>query len=1217
MQFRKTTLIISFLVLSLTCFYLGTASVMAQEKVDLNIVPEPKKVNPKMESIISKMFDAFKTDGLAAAQQLAEQRQISLSDGDKIQVVIHSNDLNARGLIEAVPGVVVESVYETLTQALVPLGGLAQIAAMPQIQFIRQPYYPQLLPIVTEGVNLTNADDFHNQNYKGSGIKIAVLDGGFKDYQSLKVAGELPPNLITQDFSGGNFESNEHGAACAEIVYDMAPDAQLYLVAIGTDVEFMNAVNWLINENVDVISASIGWTIGPFDGTSDISQKVNWARDAGIAFAASAGNSAKVHYMGNYADSDLDKLHEFASGDEILTVYDIAGNDIGAGDSILAFLSWDAWPTTDQDYDLYLFGYNGSSWDVLAASENPQTGSQPPIEVIGITVTNPGPYIAFGLAINKWDATGLHTFHLFLGHNTNQMEEGLIVSSSSVVDPGVAEGAITVGAVAVDKYSVANYELEYYSSQGPTDDGRIKPDICAPARVSTVSYGSGAFAGTSASCPHVAGGIPLLMSQDSSLKGNPNQLKTTLMNDHAEDVDASGVDNKSGAGLMMLNAGPPHTVTITIGPNANPNPVDSGQTTQLSVTATDSLGHGIDYSWTVDPLEGNFSDANAKNPTWTAPVNDTGMDKVYTLTATAQCTIDSEVKDTASVQVTVKSESPVNPGDVVINELMWMGSTKSSADEWLELRNMTDSDIDLSGWDITKKSGGIETPMLTIPSGIIPADGYFLISNYDESVSQISVIPDLVDADVSLANNQLQIKLYDGPWETSTLIDIADDGSGAPAAGDSESKYSMVRGSEPGNYTPGDGSLPENWHTADRAFGWDEGATELGTPGYDNALGANIAAFVTLVASPDTLPADGVSESEITVTVEDADGNPVSTETVTMEIATGTVTTTIAQADNGQITSPAINNHDGTYTAIYTAGTTPGIVTVTATTSNEISESVEITLIPICNPGDVSGDGTISAYDAALILQFVVGIIDVFPVEINPSSSGNITPENYSVSVPHLTMNAGNRIQVPINIDDVSGITAGGLVLRYDQNILHAVKVLTSEMLSGYYWQSNIEREGEVRIAFAGTSTSSGHGALFYVEFEALPNNIGKTSPLVLDFAQSSELQSITKTNGSIAILPSSSMLLQSYPNPFNPATWIPYLLAEPSDVIVRIYSKTGQLVRTLSLGHRSAGIYTSQNRAAYWDGKDEHGESVASGVYFYSLQAGKFTETRKMVIVK
>ena len=93
--------------------------------------------------------------------------------------------------------------------------------------------------------------------------------------------------------------------------------------------------------------------------------------------------------------------------------------------------------------------------------------------------------------------------------------------------------------------------------------------------------------------------------------------------------------------------------------------------------------------------------------------------------------------------------------------------------------------------------------------------------------------------------------------------------------------------------------------------------------------------------------------------------------------------------------------------------------------------------------------------------------------------------------------------------------------------------------------------------------------------------------------------------------------LLANYPNPFNPETWIPYHLAEPVDVTVRIYAADGGLVRTLALGHQVAGIYERRVRAAYWDGKNEVGEPVASGLYFYTLTAGDFTATRKMLIRK
>ena len=98
---------------------------------------------------------------------------------------------------------------------------------------------------------------------------------------------------------------------------------------------------------------------------------------------------------------------------------------------------------------------------------------------------------------------------------------------------------------------------------------------------------------------------------------------------------------------------------------------------------------------------------------------------------------------------------------------------------------------------------------------------------------------------------------------------------------------------------------------------------------------------------------------------------------------------------------------------------------------------------------------------------------------------------------------------------------------------------------------------------------------------------------------------------------PKKTALLSNYPNPFNPETWIPYQLSEAAEVTVTIHSPDGKLVRTLELGQVPAGIYQSRSRAAYWDGRNAQGESVASGVYFYTLQAGDFSATRKMVIRK
>ena len=102
-----------------------------------------------------------------------------------------------------------------------------------------------------------------------------------------------------------------------------------------------------------------------------------------------------------------------------------------------------------------------------------------------------------------------------------------------------------------------------------------------------------------------------------------------------------------------------------------------------------------------------------------------------------------------------------------------------------------------------------------------------------------------------------------------------------------------------------------------------------------------------------------------------------------------------------------------------------------------------------------------------------------------------------------------------------------------------------------------------------------------------------------------------------MARLPQTTQLLANYPNPFNPETWIPYQLAKETEVTLQIYSVNGALIRTLALGPQPAGVYQTRSRAAYWNGRNEWGESVASGVYFYTLKTGDFTATRKLLIRK
>ena len=169
-------------------------------------------------------------------------------------------------------------------------------------------------------------------------------------------------------------------------------------------------------------------------------------------------------------------------------------------------------------------------------------------------------------------------------------------------------------------------------------------------------------------------------------------------------------------------------------------------------------------------------------------------------------------------------------------------------------------------------------------------------------------------------------------------------------------------------------------------------------------------------------------------------------------------------------------------------------------------------------------------------------------------------------------------------------------------NIRDAVSVSGIDGVTMPWNQPSRESDMEltVELEFDGTDFDTASILTFTVEAEAIAGYNGPA---------------LTARVPVIAIR--ENALLANFPNPFNPETWIPYQLAKDAEITVTIYASNGQVVRRLALGHQVAGIYQNRSRAAYWDGRNEFGEPVASGVYFYTLIAGDFTATRKMLIRK
>jgi len=510
-------------------------------------------------------------------------------DGDLVEVIadVEATRVAAAQQALAAAGgrVVYTSLDNTQIQALAPIAALRALAADPAIAYLRQPDY--LMPsgelqvgrLTTVGVTHANATAWHNAGYRGAGVRIAVIDGGFEGYTPL-LGDDLPARVVAQNFAstGDIGGGTPHGTACAEIVYDMAPQASLYLLRINTTLDLQRAVTYAIENGIHVISSSIGfYNVAPGDGTGFLADEVARARNAGITWATAAGNQRERHWGGIFNDPDGDRFHEFTPGVEINCFAVAPGGEcaaIPAGRLFIAFLRWDNWTApVNQDYDLYIVRWNGSAWqNISSGGDSFQNGgaNQRPTE-IAVAQTSGGP-TAYGIIIERYSATRANV-------NFNLFVEGarfrLNVPSRSLGDLADAPGAITVAALD----SRSPFPQEPYSSEGPTNGpggtlngGSVKPDLAAFANVDTRAYGTTPgqqFNGTSSATPHVAGAAALVRG---AFPGYGPAQVTAFLTGRAIDMGPPGRDTISGYGRLWLGDSPASNTTPSPSPSPSPTP---------------------------------------------------------------------------------------------------------------------------------------------------------------------------------------------------------------------------------------------------------------------------------------------------------------------------------------------------------------------------------------------------------------------------------------------------------------------------------------------------------------------------------------------------------------------------------------------------------------------------------------------------------------------
>jgi subtilisin family serine protease len=546
--------------------------------------PRLEKVlnNPELDSVYKDFLVAYEQGGTEAAALLARQRGLLTADNQiRVTLVLDTEDsaalvaelqdlgINVRGTYKDLidigiplelivktaqseqPGQVFDQItqLEHVVNVQLPTPGRPDADTQPAKMFAGFLQPPD--PVTSEGVKVINASKWQAAGYTGRGVKIGILDQGFDGYRNL-LGRELPSKVITKSFVPGievDQTGVSHGAAVAEVIHDVAPDAELYLVYYdGGDVSMGNAVEWMLRQGVNIISHSAGGLAAPMDGTGRDDELVKLAADNGVLWINSAGNNGTQHYRAAYTDTNNDGLHEFAP-DKTLLAFQADPNDTSQ-----IVLTWNDWqPGGTQDLDLYVLDQAGN---VIASSRNSREGDRPPVEQIIYKFDDARTYY---ITINGVHVTQPITLNLFV-HQTPQLE--LADPIGSLATPGDAKDALTVGAV-----NWRDNKLEPFSSQGPTADGRLKPDLVGPDGVSNAVFAPQGFYGTSAATPHIAGAAALVWS--AYPQATAQEIHDFLIN-NAIDLDPSGPDNETGAGLLVLTDPPPPPTPVPPTPTNEP-----------------------------------------------------------------------------------------------------------------------------------------------------------------------------------------------------------------------------------------------------------------------------------------------------------------------------------------------------------------------------------------------------------------------------------------------------------------------------------------------------------------------------------------------------------------------------------------------------------------------------------------------------------------------
>ncbi|MBI5285583.1 MAG: S8 family serine peptidase [Chloroflexi bacterium] len=585
-----------------------------------------------------------------------DARTLAIDSTGRVQVfVFTTTDPAAAGAELKALGMDVqrESSEYGIVQGAIPIVALESAAGLPGVASIAPPERPHL----NAGSQMTQGDSILNANLlrstygvDGTGVRVGVLSDGAEGLAASIASGDLPGvvdtttcDVIASAPAGEPADTTSAGAgaegtAMAEIVHDLAPGAQIMIgyfgfnVSTATTLDFIAAVNCL-NLHNDVVVDDISWfNAGLYDGTSAVSANASSSL-ANVSnpvrgYFTAAGNAAGAHYEEAFVSSgsnvtgagtDSWRLHRYAStanttdaGFGLLCSAGVFCGDevvLSAGGSLSVFLQWnDTWGNSVNDYDLLMYDETAALTYLMSGNIQGGAGSYP---VEGFSITNPyGATARFDIMIGKYqNLAAARTFDMFVlcsncsvygasgeRHNFNTRRSSLSNNSDA------GGGVVALGAISAS--DPGNNDIELYSSLGPTNDGRTKPDVTAIDGVAVTGNGGfpSTFYGTSAAAPHAAAVAALLLACKPSLKpGEPGDNPTTdraalrsALVSSAVDLGTAGVDNTYGSGRINALAAaaaagcavPTPTPTATPTRTNTPTPTNTATNTPVPPTAT-------------------------------------------------------------------------------------------------------------------------------------------------------------------------------------------------------------------------------------------------------------------------------------------------------------------------------------------------------------------------------------------------------------------------------------------------------------------------------------------------------------------------------------------------------------------------------------------------------------------------------------------------------